>query len=303
MKSRLTFLNESDHSPSNCGDPLDIKTSSHGLGWDGIIVEKGWSPHFYPTQIVTPYFYFALAIDHELSWKVAMNEKFELLKTNPGDIWVNPPWTPFTHEINEPCFFIILAVVEERLISAYPGKLSMKDLQFLNNYNLQDLALKNYIELFYHEVEDEGANGRQYIENLLKLISVYFINNYSNHASSHETQKNSRVSKDQIKEIRNFINDNIGEPITIDDLAAELNMSKFYFLKEFKKAASVTPYQYLMDLRMEKAKELIADRNLSLMDLAINLGFSDQSHFSRVFKNYFGDAPGVYRKKILGENQ
>ena len=69
------------------------------------------------------------------------------------------------------------------------------------------------------------------------------------------------------------------------------------FLKEFKKATSKTPYQYLTDIRMEQASQLIGDESITLVDLAIRLGFNDQSHFSRAFKNRFGESPGAYRKK------
>lgn len=298
MKSILKFYNEKDKSLSNCGDPLDIEKSSDKLGWQGIILEKGWSPHFYPTQIVTPYFYFALALEHELKWKVENKDGIQELKTIPGDIWINPPWTAFTHKIDFPCFFIILAIEKDKLIHAYPEKLPVDQLQFLNNYNLHDNSLKNYIELFYHEVDKNGVNGIEYIENLLKIFSVYFINNYSNYQSISENNTPSKISKEQVKEIHDYILANIEEPLTIDELALEINMSKFYFLKEFKKATSLTPYQYLMNIRMKKAAELIRDKNLNLADLAFNLGFNDQSHFSRVFKNYHGETPKAYRKKF-----
>ncbi len=297
MKSTLQFLNAEDRSTSNCGKPIEIEKSSSDLGWEGFIVEKGWSPHFYPENIVTPYFYFALALDQELKWEVKHNEHFEQLKTNPGDIWVNPPWVPFTHRIDEPCFFIILAIEENKLYDVYPDNLPHDELQFLKNYNLHDPLLKNFIELFYFEVEKNGINGDRYIHNLLTTFSEYFMHNYSNCNALKNNSPASRITKDHVSIIRNFIVQNIDEPITIEELAAEINMSKFYFLKEFKKATELTPYQYLVEIRMDKAMELIKDSDMSLINIAVNLGFSDQSHFSKVFKQYFGVPPGMYRKQ------
>lgn len=298
MKTRLRFLNESDRSVSRCGDPLVIDTSSFECDWDGIVLEKGWSPHFYPNNVVTPYFYFALARDEDLHWMIEHGGEDVPLKTVPGEIWVNPPWTPFTHKIDEPCFFIILAVEEKRMLDSHPEKLPEEKLQFLNNYNLQDDMLKNYIEMFYYEAEKGNPNGVRYLEGLLSTFSEYYIGNYSNFKTLRMERSASRLKDGAIEVVNNYILENIGEHITIDDLAEELNMSKFYFLKEFKSATGKTPYQYLIDIRMNRAVELLKNESLSLSGIALTLGFSDQSHFSKIFKNQLGDSPGAYRKKL-----
>lgn len=298
MKTRLQFLDAETRAVSDCGDPLVIEVASHDLGWDGMLLEKGWSPHFYPTDIVTPYFYFALALEEDLHWSAKHEGELVVLKTEPGAVWVNPPWTSFTHKIDQACFFTILAVEADTFLGAHPDKPSLGRLQFLNNYNLEDAFLKNFIELFYLEAERKGPNGGRYVQSLLRTFAEYYVGNYSNYHTLADENPPSRIGEDQIETVRTFILSNLDEPLTIEDLAAEVNMSKFYFLKEFKKAAGKTPYQFLMEVKMTRATEWIEDRSLSLADLAIRLGFSDQSHFSRVFKTHFGDSPGNYRKRL-----
>lgn len=304
QRTRLQFLRAADHAPDACGDSLVIETSSYNLNWPGVLLEKGWAPQFYPTDVVTPYFYFALARDADLKWLAAREGALIDLHTTPGDIWINPPWTPFTHKIDEACFFTILAIDEKALFAAHPDAPDPERLEFLNNYNVRDPALKNFVELFFLEAEAGGCSGRLYVEGLLRAFSQYFLANYSSlpvhsgaSGESGGDRAPARISADQIQEIAKFILENLGEPLSVEDLAAELNMSKFYFLKEFKKAAGVTPYQYLIELRMKRAMELLREPSVSLADLALQLGFSDQSHFSRAFKAFTGASPAAYRKR------
>ena len=101
MKSRLKFIQFESDVPSDCGDVLEVELSNQSLKWDGVILEKGMSPHFYPQNVYTPYFYFALAIEDDLHWKARIDQDMQPLKTVAGHIWINPPKTPFSHEIDE----------------------------------------------------------------------------------------------------------------------------------------------------------------------------------------------------------
>ena len=299
MKTQLKFFDHKSNNTSNCSDVLDIEISSKDLNWQGIILEKGTSPHFYPKNVYTPYFYFALAIEANLNWKAKFDGKMQLLKSIPGDIWINPPRTPFTHDIDEPCFFIILAIEEDVFLNSATLMFNKKELKFLNNYNVRDDSLKSMIELFYWEVQSGGKNGVQYVNNLLPLICNYYINNYSNFDDLQDRSFNtSKISQTEIEIIDNFIIENMGQNITIEKLAERLNYSKYYFLREFKKITGITPYQYIIDKKMKKAKELLTNKNNTIVSVAFDLGFNDQSYFTNAFRTHFGLTPGQYQKQI-----
>ena len=94
------------------------------------------------------------------------------------------------------------------------------------------------------------------------------------------------------------MNSNIGTLVTVDDLADQLHCSKYYFLREFKKLAGITPYQYLLNKRLEKAKMRLSSAHSDIAAVALDLGFNDQSHFTRVFKGKFGVTPGQFQKQV-----
>jgi AraC family transcriptional regulator len=292
MKSRLAFFDFDTHKPSNCKDVLDISFSNEALNWPGIILEKGSSPHFYPNHVYTPYFYFALALDKDLNWDVKGEDGIVSLKTTPGNIWINPPRTPFTHNISEPCYFIILAIEEKVFLDACPFKVESAQLEFLNNYNVEDEIIKGLIELMMLETQSGGRNGKPFLMNLLSALSAHYVQNYSNYQDiQNNTATNVKFGDADLKKLDHYIEQNIGNSITVDALAELVFCSKYYFLREFKKSVGETPYQYITHCRIEQSKRLLLANSLSLSEIAQRMGFNDQSHFTRVFKQHVGLTP------------
>ena len=277
---------------------LDIEFSSAELDWPGIILEQGSSPHFYPDNVYTPYFYFALALEQDLHWNVAIEDGITELKTSPGDIWINPPHTPFSHDISEPCYFVILAVEEKAFLDSCTLNLKGKQLQFLNNYNVHDETIKGIIDLFLIEARGGGRNGYSYQKNLLSLLSTHYIQSYSNYLDLQNARSSaSKFDQQQVDKVDRYIDEHISSHISVEDLADLLHCSKFYFLREFKKLVGLTPYQYLMDKRLERAKTLLTTAQTNIASVGFALGFTDQAHFTRAFKKQFGVTPGQFQKQ------
>jgi len=84
------------------------------------------------------------------------------------------------------------------------------------------------------------------------------------------------------------------EKVTLEELAAVACMNKYSLLRLFTKTEGITPYRYLETIRIGKAKELLA-QDLEPAEVALMTGFSDQSHFSKFFKEVIGLTPGQYR--------
>lgn len=299
MESKLTFYQQANGDLSDCGSVLVINESNHHLDWPGVVLEKGSSPHFYPDNVYTPYFYFALALEQDLNWQVETEQGTADLHTTPGSVWINPPETPFSHQIDEPCYFVILAVEKQRFLEACPLSIKDKALTFLNNYNVLDQTISGIIDLFLLEAKANGRNGAAYVQNLLSLLSTHYIQNYSNYFDLLEAKsKTSKFDQSQVDKVDLYIEQNMNKHIAIDDLADLLGCSKYYFLREFKKFVGDTPYQYLISRRLAKAKQLLEAQQGNIAMVAYELGFNDQAHFTRTFKGEFAMTPGQYLKNL-----
>ena len=84
--------------------------------------------------------------------------------------------------------------------------------------------------------------------------------------------------------------------VLIADIAAACGVSRGHFIKCFRDETGLTPYQWLLHLKVERARDLIVGSRLPLADIAITCGFSDQSHMTRTFTRLTGSAPGLWRR-------
>lgn len=111
------------------------------------------------------------------------------------------------------------------------------------------------------------------------------------------------LSEAQMKRVHDYFHHHLQGGFQIAELAATLGMSRTSFFKRFGRTAKVTPNQYLQILRVEKAKILLRNENLSLIEIAFACGYADQSHLARFFKRYVRMSPGRYRSKLREEEE
>ena len=113
-----------------------------------------------------------------------------------------------------------------------------------------------------------------------------------------------QLSKDSIpyplKRAIELIKSEYGDPrLTNERLAAESKISEVYFRKLFSEYMKTTPKQYVLDIRLQKAKQMLSEGSYSVSLIAERCGFSNPYHFSRIFKDHVGKSPSEYRKENL----
>lgn len=96
-----------------------------------------------------------------------------------------------------------------------------------------------------------------------------------------------------IARARSLMDEDPGSAITLSDLSGQASLSRFQLIRAFSKATGMTPHAYLLQRRLHLARRLIA-QGVSLVDAAVNSGFADQSHMTRMFIRNFGISPGIY---------
>jgi AraC-like DNA-binding protein len=98
-----------------------------------------------------------------------------------------------------------------------------------------------------------------------------------------------------LQRIREYIKGHLAENIELEALADIAGLSKWHFARAFKRSVGTPPHFYLIQRRLERAQELLAETDLSLGQIALKSGFSDQSHFSRCFRMFLGITPRSFR--------
>jgi AraC family transcriptional regulator len=106
------------------------------------------------------------------------------------------------------------------------------------------------------------------------------------------------LSTHQLSLVTDFIRTNLAQPIRLSELASLADLSPSQFGRAFKISTGTTPHLWHLDARIKSAKRMLLDRRNSLAEVALDTGFSEQSHFSRAFRAATGVSPGAWRRDV-----
>jgi AraC family transcriptional regulator len=127
------------------------------------------------------------------------------------------------------------------------------------------------------------------------VLAVHLLRHYTAAGGADAQRFAGGLGGQRLRQVTDYITDNYGDDISLDDLARVAGMSTFHFAREFKRSTGTTPHQYLIKFRVERAKALLAGGSTPLVEVGAQSGFSHQSHFTRLFRRLTGTTPQVYR--------
>ena len=167
---------------------------------------------------------------------------------------------------------------------------------FLNLYQINDRVIRDIdLSKCFEEIF-----ALEELSNLSENLYLYFskiIYNIFHTIAIHQKTMTDACSFDLPVMVRNDLKHSIQGPITIEDLAKKYYRSKNDIISQFKKKYNITPYAYLLDLRITMAKRLLMGTDKSIAKIASELCFYSEFHFSGCFKKKVGESPSEYRKK------
>lgn len=99
----------------------------------------------------------------------------------------------------------------------------------------------------------------------------------------------------QLRRVQDYVETHLAESLSLVELATVAGFSEYHFARLFRQATGQSPYQYVLQKRVERAQNLLSHTNRSISEIAIETGFTHQSHMTHVFKRYVGLTPKAYR--------
>lgn len=128
-------------------------------------------------------------------------------------------------------------------------------------------------------------------------LATALIRQLSPEASTVITSAKSGLTIERKRRLLEYIDTRLAESITLDELAAIAALSPYHFIRSFKAEMGVTPFRWVTQQRVERARRMLEKTGMSMADIAYACGFSSQSHFSTVFKQVTGMTPASYRRQ------
>ncbi len=185
--------------------------------------------------------------------------------------------------------FINQTAIENRFSSNF---------EFTESYKSEDLLIQHIGLALLAEANSETPAGKLYADSLIQALTLHLLKNYS---SSNNTFQNSNggLSGYKLRRVREFISENLEQDMSLAEISAVADLSQFHFARAFRKSTGLTPQQYLMRQRIERAKELLAKDDLPIVEISLRTGFKNQSHFTTLFRKYTKFTPKLWRELKL----
>jgi AraC family transcriptional regulator len=171
--------------------------------------------------------------------------------------------------------------------------------EILDGFKLRDPQLERLMLSFVPELESEGLGGELYAEGLANALAVHLLREHSS-LGERATRRLAREPKDglsarQLRVVTDFIGDTLSGDLSLPEIAAQANLSPYHFARLFKQSTGLSPHQYVVRERVERSKGLLRGTDLSVGEVALAVGFANQSHFARRFRQLTGVAPSAFR--------
>lgn len=162
-----------------------------------------------------------------------------------------------------------------------------------------DFSTVPFITTLFEQILYEGRN-REYGSDSVcqKLLDILILKIIRTQHLVPEPSNTSRMTK-ECAMIREYLNTNYGEHITLDSLTKLTHMNKYYMAHSFTKYTGLSPIQYLNERRLETACRLLKETDYSVSTISSVTGFSSQSYFTQSFRKKYGISPGKYRQDYV----
>lgn len=162
-----------------------------------------------------------------------------------------------------------------------------------------DTLIAEIGHIFDSELTRETSSGKLLVEAAAVTLAAFLAHKYSCISLSYgcHAQAIHALDKKRLDRVREFIDANLDNDISVDELAGVACLSKFHFIRAFKAASGISPHSYVSHLRLERAKLLLRLGQMSLQDIALTCRFSSQSNFTKAFRRVVGVPPGQYRQR------
>jgi AraC-like DNA-binding protein len=162
-----------------------------------------------------------------------------------------------------------------------------------------DRVIERLARSLIHAEELGGAFGQSYADGISLAITAQLFGGRAGAASARRPRV-SGLSKWRLKRVAEYMDANLAEPISLADIAVAAGLSRMHFAAQFRAATGLRPHEYLLQRRIERAQELLLNSRLPLVEIALDVGFKTQAHFTTVFARFVNETPNAWRQHNRG---
>ncbi len=275
----------------------DPKLSSVPAHWSGIAFED----HSGPAGVIPRHEhvenFLHVVLEGSVRYEVLTRGKTFKFSASPGTTFILPRGTVDELRWSGPTHRIAVAIHPSLLVNALDETAHESDIELIEHWNLTDRNIMSVLLAMRTDLDAGSPAGRLYGESLANALAVYLLKRYAVRQCAPSVYRGGLPSY-RLKRVLDYIGDNLCGDLSLPQLAAIAGMSPHYFAELFRQSTGSAPHQYVLLQRIERAKERLSDPNRSIIEVALDAGFQNPSHFARMFRKFVGISPSGFQSVV-----
>ncbi|MBD2463081.1 helix-turn-helix transcriptional regulator [Oscillatoria sp. FACHB-1407] len=276
--------------------PCAPRVSSRSLDWSGVVLDY----YNHPGHEVPEHYAQQHVIAVTLSEQVKLHQRIETDSEcsilDRGDMVICPAGFQRWCAWEDPAEFLVLSIDQSTLAEALYQTGDTRQLELVPQLKLKDRVIEHLVFTMANEIKTAHPTEPFYINSLLHLLYFHLLRHHTT-ANVAEFPKPSHPSKRMLLKAIEYMQANLHSDPDLLAIAPLLNTTSYELTLLFLDLTGLTPYQYLMRCRIERAKQLLAHKKLSIKEVAAQIGFTTVHQFNAQFLRLTGISPNIYRSE------
>ncbi len=272
--------------------------SSAPAQWGSITLQNYTVPAVLIPRHEHPDHFLHLVLRGTVKYEVNTRGRNLRFTSRPGTIFLLPRGT--VDEVNwaGPTDRMAVAIHPRLLTNASDETAHATDIELTEHWDLIDGHISALLLEMTADLDDNSPAGAIYGESLANALAVYLVRRYAVRRVTPVVFKGGLPAY-RLKRVLDYIADSLEENISLSQLSAVAGMSPHYFSELFKQSTGRAPHNYVLQQRIERAKQQLRDPKRSIIDAGLGAGFQNPSHFARVFRKLEGTTPSKFRADFV----
>ncbi|MHC5674736.1 AraC family transcriptional regulator [Nostoc sp.] len=277
--------------------PPILSSTNH---WNGIVLEQHHLPAFECPELCLQQHSINIWLGNssQIDWRLA-GGRLHSTQMRRGWVNVTPKGIPTQARWHQEIKFLLVSfdsslfkrVADELIVGSY------RTIEIIPQRGVCDRQILHLGMALKAELEAGCPSGKLYGESVAIALAAHLLKTYSG-TRQLNSQFEVNLSEHQLRQIIDYIYDNLALELTLAELACLVNMSSYSFCRCFKRLMGISPHQYVIQCRIERAKFLLTYTQLPIIEIALQVGCSSQSNFTTIFRKHVGIPPKAYREII-----
>src|SRR5262245_53454264 len=199
-------------------------------------------------------------------------------RPSAGQISVTPAGVSYSANWQKELEYVMVWFSQEFIERATVDFKANKDAKIVPACGPQDPLIRSIGQALATELDSGQPNGKLYAESLVNALAVHVLRHYSTDSVVADLQFGG-LPAHRLRRVTEFIDGNLENDLSLAEIAQAADLSPYHFARAFKQTTGLTPIQFLMQRRIEYAKFMLTESELPIVEVGLNAGFKNQSHF------------------------